>query len=190
MKEIFGNFIEQAELQEYLVIHFSPSSIPLQQRWRNNGLSADFLAEYWATFFPTDDAPSVNRVQEIKGTINYIANELLENVMKFSYQPANLPVKLGLHLYQQYFRFYASNAIDPASIPDFQAWIRRLLTEDPGMLYLSQIERNVANEADHISQLGLLTMLNDYGASLAWKFESDLKNPEIIVVTTMVQWEI
>ena len=55
MKRTFGEFSELNEKDgEYLKIGFLPNSIPLQQRWRNNGLSADFLAGYVSTFFPVE----------------------------------------------------------------------------------------------------------------------------------------
>jgi hypothetical protein len=187
MQQIFGDFVEQEDGNEYLFIHFSPSSRPIQQRWQSSGLSADFLAEYWATFFPAHDVPSQEKQREIKGAVNYIANELLENVMKFSYQPADYPVNLGLYLYEDEFRFYTSNAIDPETLEDFQARIQALLTEDTQRLYLEQLEKNAADENITGSGLGLLTMVNDYGACLAWKFETLRQDPEIITVTTMVQ---
>jgi hypothetical protein len=185
MQQIFGDFSEQKNGDEYLVIHFSPTSLPLQQRWRNSGLSADFLAEYWSTFFPAHDVPSRNRQNEIKGAINYIANELLENIMKFSYEPADHPVSLGLYLYQNAFRLYASNAIDPGAIEDFQTRIHTFLTQDPQQLYLEQVEKNASGESSG-SHLGLLTMVNDYEAQLGWKFETSSHNPNVVVVTTMV----
>lgn len=186
MQQIFGEFLEPYQEHEYLVIHFSPTSMPLQQRWRNNGLSADFLAEYWATFFPGVDEVAEIRRQEFKGAINYIANELLENVMKFSYEPADSPVSLGLYLFEDEFRFYSSNVMDPLRVADFQERIRRLLTEDPMGLYLEQVELNAATgEGSH---LGLLTMLNDYGASLSWKFDAfEQPSGEFTTVTTMVR---
>ncbi|MBN1991274.1 MAG: ATP-binding protein [Anaerolineae bacterium] len=187
MQQTFGNFVEQEDGQEYLIIHFSPSSLPLQQRWRNTGLSADFLAEYWTTFFPAHNGLARNKQQEIKGAVNYIANELLENLMKFSYRPANQPVSLELYLYQDHFKFYARNAIDPQTTTDFQTRIQVLLTQDPQALYLQQVERNAANEYCTDSGLGLLTIINDYGAKLAWKFETDAAAPEVMMVTTMVQ---
>lgn len=189
MQKIFGDFIEQANGDEYLVIHFSPTSMPLQQRWRNSGLSADFLAEYWATFFPAHDVPTRNKQLEVKGAINYIANELLENVMKFSYQPADYPVSLGLYLYTHEFRFYASNAVDPEIVEDFQQRVQTLLTENLQELYLQQVEKNAASNTGG-SQLGLLTMLNDYGARVAWKFETPSDKPGVVVVTTMVQLNV
>lgn len=41
---------------------------------------------------------------------------------------------------------------------------QRLLTEDPGELYIEQVERNAEDDGDGHSGLGFLTMLNDYGA--------------------------
>jgi hypothetical protein len=189
--KIFGDYAERENGKEYLIVHFSPTSVPLRQRWRNTGLSADFLAEYWATFFPQSDALSQNRQIEIKGAIRYIANELLENLMKFSYEVANYPVCLALHLYQDQFDFYASNAIDPDAIELFQARIQALLTEDIDMLYMRQLEQNVAAEGPSESHLGLLTIAHDYDARLAWKFETiKHEHEDITVVTTMVQLDI
>src|SRR5215510_16471951 len=86
MTQIFGKFIErQEENGEYLKIGFSPTSIPIQQRWHNNGLSADFLADYLSTFFPGDTHAAAERQAKLKSAISYVANELLENAMKFSY---------------------------------------------------------------------------------------------------------
>ena len=186
MQQIFGDFLEQDEDQEHLVIHFSPTSVPLPQRWRNSGLSADFVAEYWSTFLEIGDIFSCDRQQEIKGAINYIANELLENGMKFTCQPENHAVRLGLYFYQHEFRFYASNAIDSQEIKKFQEYLRKLSTQDPLDLYIRQIERNAAGESTG-SHLGLLSIINDYQARMAWKFETGIQTPSVTVVTTMVQ---
>lgn len=187
----FGDYAEKENGKEYLIVHFSPTSVPLRQRWRNTGLSADFLAEYWATFFPQGDELSQNKQIEIKGAIRYIANELLENLMKFSYEAANYPVCLALHLYQDQFVFYASNAIAPDAIKPFQARIQKLLTEDIDTLYMRQLERNVAAEGPSESHLGLLTIAHDYDAHLAWKFETiKHEHVDVIVVTTRVQLDI
>ncbi|MBN1218903.1 MAG: ATP-binding protein [Anaerolineae bacterium] len=189
MQQIFGNFVEPKNGAEYLIVRFSPTSLPLQQRWQNTGLSADFLAEYWTSFFPAHDIPSRNKQQEIKGAVNYVANELLENVMKFNYQPADYPVSLGLYLYQNHFRFYATNAIDPRVVEDFQARIQNLLRGDPQALYLEQVEKNAAEDS-YGSHIGLLTILSDYGAQLAWKFETISRETTIITVTTMAQLDL
>lgn len=190
MAQIFGDFVEETAQSEYLIIHFSPSVIPIQQRWQNNGLSADFLAEYWSTFFGEYDSLSVERQRELKGAINFIANELLENTIKFNYSPANHPIKLGLYLFPDRFRFYASNAISPQSAGPFQIFIQKLLTNDPQTLYFEQLLRAADEGNGSNSGLGLLTMLNDYAVRLAWKFETLAENADLVVVTAMVQLDL
>jgi len=187
MAQIFGNFLESQGSQEYLIIGFSPSSIPLQQRWRNNGLSADFLADYLTTFFPAYEISSPERQAEIKDAVAYIANELLENAMKYSYEPAKHPVSIGLHLETNELRFYVTNQVDPTTIPSFQQFIQELLTEDPNDMYIRQIEASADEENTPTSHLGFLTMLTDYDAELAWKFEVVPNDVPHIAVTIMVK---
>ena len=54
MSETLGNYGERAGECEYLTLAFSPTSAPLRSRWRNNGLSADFLGDYVTTFLPAN----------------------------------------------------------------------------------------------------------------------------------------
>ncbi len=193
MTQIFGNYVEPSDDIEHLVIHFSPTAIPLQQRWRNNGLSADFLAEYWTTFFPTSDTLFESRRKAMKGAVAYIANELLENIMKFNYNPAQCAVNLGLYLHKDELRFYTSNAIIPENYTSFRERIRQLLTEDPEELYIRQIEQNALNVDKGGSCLGLLTMIHDYEAQLAWKFEDvqcGTASSELVLVYTLVRLNI
>ena len=42
MFKTFGNFFEMGDTQEYLIISFSSAMLSIQDRWRNNSLSADF----------------------------------------------------------------------------------------------------------------------------------------------------
>lgn len=195
---IFGDFIETLpEQREYLVMGFSPSSFPLKQRWRNNGLSADFLADYMTTFFPGDeDDPNPGKRQaEIRGAVSYIANELLENTMKFNDEKTPNIISIQLYLNSDRIVFLATNSVRQEAVPGFQAFIQELLTEDPGDLYIRQLEKNAADETSTSSRLGYLTMINDYHAKLGWKFEmltidpdaDSGEKPPACAVTTMVQ---
>src|SRR5207249_2742058 len=75
MIRTFGHFIAHKDDQgEHLKIVFSPTALPIQQRWRNNGLSADFLADYLTTFFPGDDRAVAARHVELKSAVSYVAN--------------------------------------------------------------------------------------------------------------------
>lgn len=189
MTQIFGDFIEQPASQEYLIIGFSPSSVPLKQRWRNNGLSADFLADYLTTFFPRneDDPSTIERQAEIKSAVSYIANELLENAMKFNDETSDYPIDIKLQLESDGVIFSVANSISPQAVDQFQAYIQHLLASEPSELYIQRLEKNAADESCTNSGLGLLTMLTDYTAKLGWKFQTVHKDPEVIAVTTMVQ---
>ena len=188
MPAIFGDFIEpKAGVGEYLKIGFYPDSVPLQQRWRNNGLSADFLAGYVSTFFPGDDAASSDRQAEIKDAISFIANELLENAMKFNHGSGRHVVSIEMFLEAGTIDLYTTNAFDPNRSEAFQRFIERMLTEDTIELYAEQIERNAEDDRKGASGLGFLTILNDYGAALAWKFTDGTEDGEGNHVTTMVR---
>jgi hypothetical protein len=203
MSQTFGNFVEKdTNQQEYLQIGFSPSSISLQERWRNNGLSADFLADYLSTFFPGDDDEALDKRTEIKDAVSFVANELLENAMKFSYAPAHHSVSITMQLDTESVRFYVSNSVDPQSTPGFQTFIHELLTGDPDELYMERLMQNAEaednDESDGGSGLGFLTMINDYHANLGWKFEvihkpaltPEAATIEATIVTAMVQLTI
>jgi hypothetical protein len=188
MTQTFGDFVAPTQdRQEYLKIGFSPASISLQSRWRNNGLSADFLADYLSTFFPGDDSEALDRRAEIKDAVAYIANELLENAMKFSYAPARQAVNITMQLESDQVRFYVSNSVDPATLDGFRCFLQRLLSEDPNDLYIERLMANAENDSEGGSGLGFLTMINNYRASLAWRFESPAENPDLVTVTTLVQ---
>jgi hypothetical protein len=132
MIRTFGQFIEWKDDQsEYLKIGFSPTSIPIQQRWRNNGLSADFLADYLSTFFPGDDQAAAERQAELKSAISYMANELLENAMKFSYAPSQHAIGIAMYLEAEVVSLYVTNSIDPHPVAFsrlLNACSRRMLT--------------------------------------------------------------
>lgn len=193
MTQIFGDFSESLlSSQEYLIIGFSPTSVPLKQRWRNNGLSADFLADYLTTFFPgdEDDPSTFDRQAEIKGAVSYIANELLENAMKFNDETSNYPISIQLQLHSDILVFSLSNSIPPQAVQPFQLYLKELTSSDPEELYIRQLEKNAEDETGTASRLGYLTMMNDYMAKIGWKFDRVPQNPEIVTVTTMVQLEI
>lgn len=189
MAETFGNYedINQARTQnqEYLKLSFSPSSIPIKQRWRNNGLSADFLGDYFTTFFPKsdDDPASLRRQNEIKNAVSYIANELLENAMKFSDEQLNHTISIRLLLDKDRIIFSETNGISRGQADNFRAFINKLMNTDPNELYIQQLEENAMTDSS--AGLGYLTMVNDYGAELAWQFEDMGDNG--VAVTTEVK---
>ncbi len=188
MAEVIGEFSEgMSGVDDGLTLTFSASSIPLKHRWRNNGLSADFLADYVTTFFPKDedDPASLSRQQEIRGAVAYIANELLENAMKYSEEAIASPTTIKLVLAADAVLFSESNCTGAGRGATFLGFVRELAASDPSEMYLRQLERSAESGG---SGLGLLTMVNDYGARLAWQFQ-DLHDGTMRI-TTQVRLDI
>src|SRR5262245_34449606 len=185
MIRTFGHFIARKDGQgEHLKIVFSPTSLPIQQRWRNNGLSADFLADYLMTFFPGDNRAAAERQAELKSAVSYVANELLENAMKFSYAPSQHAISIAMYLAADAVCLYVTNSVDPHAVTAFQQTIERLLTENIDTLHMEQLT--------HVegSGLGYLTMLHDHGVALAWQFAPSPQDPDVLTVTTMARLSI
>lgn len=191
--QTFGEFLtELPKSQEYLLLVFSPSSLPINKRWRTNGLSADFLADYLAVFFPgdEDDPETMDKQEQIQSTVSYIANELLENAMKFSDHTAPMSIRIELQLYLSKLVFLITNSVQADAMQNYQAFIQEALTSEPSEMMMRRLEQMTKDNTLKSSGLGLVTMMNDYAARLGWKFETIPENPQIIKVTTMVQVSI
>lgn len=190
MIQIFGEYSDDLPpSEEYLTLVFSPSAYPPDQRWGQNGISADFLADYFSTFFPSSPNPQtgLDRKSEVKGAVGYIANELLENAMKFHDDLLPHQISVALQLHREKLVFVATNSVNPEQAEKFQGFIKDLLSSDPSEMYIHQLERNAEEEEGTHSGLGFLTMINDYTAKLGWKFETPPSEPDMVIVTTMVQ---
>lgn len=186
---IFGNYIEPQEYEESLSLHFSSSYLSLQHRWLNNSRTANFLAEYWNTFFLSYEATAGPLPTSIKETVGYIANELLDNAIKYGSPSTDqtTQVNILITLSPAYLRFYVTNCGDPESWGTFQDYIKMLLTEDPEFLYFRQMEQNAASQKNSVSRLGLLSIIHDYHGQVAWKFAPPSLDSGEHTVTTMVQ---
>ncbi len=193
MTQTFGEYRENLpDDHEFLILGFSPNSISIQQRWRNNGLSADFIADYLTTFFPiNEDYPNTQaRQAEVKSAVSYIANELLENAMKFHDESSSHPIKFGIYLLEDAALtvvLQTTNSVSSSTLDKFQAFVQELTTSDPEELVVRQLEKNAEDEHSHASGLGLLTMINDWNTKLGWKIETVQQDPEVVTVTTVVQ---
>lgn len=186
MSQTLGKCGERSGECEYLTLAFSPLSAPLRSRWRNNGLSADFLGDYVTTFLPTNGgiAAAGSRQNEIRHAVTYIANELLENAMKYHERHVDIPIGIHLELTSEHITVSASNGTGAEQAQRYKAFVEHLLEGDPGDLLLRQQEESAKSNEAATSCLGLLTMINDYGAQLGWRFDAHPVQSEIVTVTT------
>ncbi|MDF5730720.1 MAG: ATP-binding protein [Rhizonema sp. PD38] len=164
------------------------SSQSIQQKWSNIRISADFVADYFLTLMP--DELSKERMTEIKNTVSYVGNELLENAMKFNKESKHCKVQFGIRFPEDTEQvtavFFTKNSVTFPTVKKFKAFIQELLCNDSQELYVQQIEKTTADEYSGESGLGLLSLINDYSAKLGWKFESE-PSTQITIVTTMAQ---
>lgn len=191
--QVFGDFIETFPPEhDSLELIFTPSSRPIKQRWKNNRLSAHFVADYFTNFLPVDEnEPSQEqRLKESKAAVSYVANELLENAIKFNDESSHYKVKFGIHFVEPNDEvtaaIYATNSVRPEGVDKLKAFINELLSSDPNELYVRQVEKSL-EEDSQASGLGLLTMMNDYSAKVGWKLETLSIDPPVVIVTTMAQ---
>jgi hypothetical protein len=171
---------------EYLALSFSPLSASLRSRWRNNGLSADFLGDYVTTFLPAAEETQGGRMKtnEIRHAVAFIANEFLENAMKYHDRDVSVPIGIRLELKSDQITVHASNGISADQIARYKLFIEHLQVQDAANLIVKQLEASAHDPESAESCMGLLTMMNDYGARLEWSFEADPVYGGAMTVTT------
>ena len=172
---------------EYLTLSFSPLNTPLRSRWRNNGLSADFLGEYVVTFLPKSEDIGGGLHSNIRHAVAYVANELLENAMKYHEQATDTAIRIYLELARDRITVSATNALGVEQAQAYRTFIEYLMQADPSELFFEQLEASAQEQESKRSCMGLLTMINDYGAQLGWQFHvNTVDNSEISVTTSAV----
>lgn len=196
MHQIFGDFIEIFPSQHNsLELSFTSTAEDIEHLWENQRLSAYFLANCFINFLPLneDNPEEQQRIKEAKSSISYIANELIENAVKFNLETANYQVKLGIHFLEGpelIAVMFTTNSVDKAGAKKLQTFIDKLLGSDLQDFYIQQIEASSKDENASMSGLGFLTMINDYDARLGWKFEPLSTTPDIIAVTVTAQIKV
>ena len=196
MHQIFGDFIEiSPNHQNSLELCFASKSQDIEHLWENQRLSAYFLANCFINFLPFNEnnPEEQQRIKEAKCSISYVANELIENAVKFNLETSNYQVKLGVHFLEGpdlIAVMFATNSVNRAGATKLQTFIQKLLGSDLQDFYVQQIEASSKDENASMSGLGFLTMINDYDARLGWKFEPLSTTPDIIAVTITAQIKV
>ena len=137
---------------------------PLDLAWQHCGVTSEFLGDFFA-LRRRDEGGDYN---EARHSIGYLANELLENAVKFRHGDG---ITLEASLDGSCFEIRISNLVTQETAGRFQAPLVDLTTRDPGELLIERIEENAENMNSSGSGLGLLTLMSDYGARLGWRFQ-------------------
>lgn len=136
---------------------------PLGVSWKHASETCEFVGDVFALHHAKGGAD----YNDARHSIIYLVNELLENAIKFR-APGQIRVECSLEAGN--FELTVSNDAAPEVAVRFQSLIEEITSRDPGELLIERIEANAADETSSGSGLGLLTLMNDYGARLGWDF--------------------
>lgn len=136
---------------------------PLDMRWHHCATTSDFIADLFALPFQA----SRNDYREVRHNIGYLVNELIENAVKFR-EPGEIMIEASMDAGS--FKVKVSNVVSTEIAEAFRALLAEITVGDPGDLLIQRIEANAADPEASGSGLGLLTLMSDYGARLAWIF--------------------
>ncbi len=186
--KVFGDFIEmdEGDMKGRLSLSFQAMTLNIDELWEGSSLSAKFLSTFWGKFFPDHCSISPHIRKQVEDEVHYISGELLGNAVKFSYEPEYM-IEICLYLCEKELRFYVTNSVHPDSEGNFQMFITKILSEDTSVLFLEQLEKSASGESNE-SGVGFLTMINDYGVMLSWKFGENARG--IKTVTTLARLPI
>ncbi|MBB3462685.1 slr1658 superfamily regulator [Rhizobium sp. BK377] len=148
---------------------------PLQLGWKHSGMTSDFIAEVMSLPYSRSRKDYVLAHHDI----GYLSNELIENAIKFR-QAGEILVEASI--FDELFFIRVKNLIDGAASMRFEQLLDHIQSKNAEELLLEQIEIN-AMSAGSGSGLGLLTLLSDYSAKMAWAFDED-DDQHIILTTT------
>jgi hypothetical protein len=154
---------------------------PLDISWHHCSLTSDFIGMFFSSR-PGQDLSAL----EMRHSIGYLVNELLENAIKFR-APGDIEIEAGVS--DATFALYLQNEVNAETAERFQAILSEIMDGDPGELLIERIEQNASDPESHASGLGLLTLMSDYGAQLGWKF-SPARDPGIYKLETYAALEI
>ena len=135
--------------------------------WSAGSRLVDFVSRYAGFFFDSPSTVYLDR-EEVEDAINYILLELVENALKYSLQGDDVDVALEMQLDE--VQFAVVNPINTGDMSRLETTFHELYSDDPADLMVRRIEENAAAPDSLNSGLGLLTILSDYGATVAWQF--------------------
>jgi hypothetical protein len=149
---------------------------PLGVTWQHASATCEFMGD----IFAMRHAKAGKDYTEARHSIVYLVNELLENAIKFR-SPGDIEVRGSLE--DGNFEVTVTNRTAQETAGRFQGLLAELTSRDPGELLIERIEANAADENSSASGLGILTLMNDYGARLGWHFSEAPTGGTIVLMT-------
>ena len=107
--------------------------------------------------------------------------------MKYHEQATDTAIRIYLELSRDHITVSATNALGAEQAQAYREFIEYLMQADPSELFFEQLEASAQEQESKRSCMGLLTMINDYGAQLGWQFHvNPVDNSGISFTTSAV----
>jgi hypothetical protein len=149
---------------------------PLEFGWMHCGMTAEFLGNFLAGLAARKSLDA----NDVRHSVGYLANELIENAVKFRAPGAgDIVIEAGLR--DSLFELVLANFATEDTTVRFQALLEEIVSRDPGELLIERIEANASDGSASGSGLGILTLMNDYGVRLGWTFEQKARGEPVRV---------
>lgn len=182
--EIMGEFTEEEGKTLLSETSLITNSADMMKNWRRVSLASDFLAKYYSYYFPYKEKAKEQISRDTaENNISFIMNELIENTAKYS-DAKDKTVTIKLLLLENEIIFQVTNYVTPGLADSFHSLAKEILESNPEELYIKRLERNTESD-DGDSGLGYLTLINDYGITMGFKFEK--KDAEQFQVTVQAR---
>ena len=182
--EIMGEFTEEEGQTLLSQTSLITNSADMMKNWRRVSLASDFLAKYYSYYFPYKEKAKEKISRDTaENNISFIMNELIENTAKYS-DAQDKTVTIKLLLLEHEIVFQVTNYVTPVMAESFSSLAREILESNPEELYIKRLEKNTESEGSD-SGLGYLTLINDYGVTMGFKFEK--KDTEKYQVTVQAR---
>jgi hypothetical protein len=173
---ILGDFIEpeSVDFEGALTFTIKASYIEQGKLWKSKDITAEFLGDFWR---------NILNIEDIKPTLHFVCAELLENAVYHS-KKSEYMVMIELCFSSDELLVYVRNRAETEKIGDFKSFVTSILEADNLQKLFIQKMKDAKKTGSKKSQVGLITILKDRGAKLAWKLE---QGSDDMKVTTLAR---
>ena len=190
MQEVLGRFVDiDPAARSILDLSFSVNRDARAKDWRKNDACACFVAGYTGKAIEEFDTGRAHFLAELSANVNYVANEMLESAM-LAHAGADGPIVVKVRICERDLRLYVKSECAPDNVRALRQQAANILASDPGALYFERLSQPCQSEQITLPDLGFLSMMVDYDADLAWKFEGADPESANVSVTTMTAMRI
>lgn len=152
-----------------LEVAFSLSAPQVHSDWRKNHINACFIAGF------TEQAAIDLQLEDLRpsvcDTVNYVANELLEDAMLRRQRAEYAEIRVRVCVENNRVALFITNPVCVDSLVSLTRRLSELLNDDPQPRYLAQLRNEDDGDPEYNAFLRYLSMMADHQVELAWKIE-------------------